>query len=72
MKIEVKDSTNKPSSYILSGITDQWQKFSIPFEKFRAIQDWKTINEFVVVFDDINSDPKVGSVLLDQVTFSAE
>ncbi|OGX04453.1 MAG: hypothetical protein A3J12_10330 [Omnitrophica bacterium RIFCSPLOWO2_02_FULL_44_11] len=72
VKIEVKDSTNKPSSYILSGITDQWQKFSIPFEKFSQIQDWKGLSEVVVVFDDINTNPKTGSILLDQVTVSAE
>lgn len=72
LKIEVKDATNKPSSFILSGITGEWQKFSIPFEKFRGIQDWSGLNEFVVVFDDINTSPKVGSILLDQVSLSAE
>ncbi len=70
MKIELKDMTNKPSPYIVSGITEQWQKISIPFEKFRRITDWSALNEFVVVFDDINSNPKKGTVLIDQVTLS--
>ncbi len=71
-KIELKDMTNKPSAYIVSGVTDQWQKISIPFEKFRRIENWNSLNELVFVFDDINSSPKTGSILLDQITFSKE
>ena len=72
VKLELKDMSNKPSPYIVSGLTDQWQKFSIPFEKFRRVTDWKNMNEFVVVFDDINSNPKSGTILVDQVSFSKE
>lgn len=72
IKIELKDMTNKPSPYIVTGVTEQWTKVSIPFEKFRRINDWKSLNEFVVVFDDINSNPKSGTILVDQVAFSAE
>ena len=71
-KIELKDMTNKPSAYIVSGVTDQWQKISIPFEKFRRIENWNSLNEIVFVFDDINSNPKKGSILIDQVTFSKQ
>jgi len=71
-KIELKDMTNKPSAYIVSGVTDQWQKISIPFEKFRRIENWNSLNELVFVFDDINSSPKTGSILIDQVTFSKQ
>ena len=72
VKLELKDMTNKPSPYVVTGITDQWKKVSIPFEKFRRITDWKSLNEFVIVFDDINSSPKTGTVFIDQVTLSAE
>lgn len=72
IKIELKDSTGKSSPFILSGITDGWQKFSIPFEKFSKIQNWNSLSEFVVVFDDINSNPKTGTIFLDQVALSAE
>ena len=71
-KIELKDMTNKPSAYIVSGVTDQWQKISIPFEKFRRIENWNSLNELVFVFDDINSSPKTGSILVDQITFSKQ
>ena len=71
-KIELKDMTNKPSAYIVSGVTDQWQKISIPFEQFRRIETWNALNEFVIVFDDINSNPKTGSILIDQITLSKQ
>ncbi len=71
IKLELKDASGT-SPYILSGVTDQWQEFSIPFEKFRRITDWSALTEFVVVFDDINSNPKAGTVYIDNVRMSAE
>lgn len=72
MKLELKDQTNKPSAYIISGITNEWQRFSIPFEKFRRITDWTAMNEFVIVFDDINSNPRTGTIFIDNISLSAE
>ena len=72
IKIELKDMSNKPSVYMVSGITDQWQKISIPFEKFRRIENWSALNEFVVVFDDINSNPKKGTIYIDDISLSKQ
>ncbi len=72
LKIELKDMSNQPSPYIVTGITDQWQKISIPFEKFRKVKDWTAMNEFVVVFDDINSNPKSGTIFIDQIVFEKQ
>jgi len=72
IKVELKDAGGKTSPYILSALTEVWQMFSIPFEKFRRIADWEKLTEFVVVFDDINSNPKSGTIFLDHITFSAE
>jgi len=71
VKIELKDA-NGSSPYIVSGITDEWQQFAIPFEKFRRIQDWSALTEFVLVFDDINSVPKEGTLYFDHVVLTAE
>lgn len=70
VKLELKDMTNKPSPYMVANITDKWTKVSIPFEKFRRITDWAHLNEFVVVFDDVNSSPKAGTVYIDHITLS--
>ena len=72
VKVELKDQSGKPSPYVVANVTGEWQKVSIPFEKFRRVSDWSRMNEFVVVFDDMNSRPKTGSLLIDQVTFSKE
>lgn len=72
VKIELKDMSNQPSPYIVTGITGEWQKVTIPLEKFRKMKDWSRMNEFVVVFDDINSRPKEGTIYIDQVAFSKE
>ncbi len=72
VKIELKDMSNVASPYIVTGITEEWQEVKIPFEKFRKISDWSALNEFVVVFDDINSNPKAGTIFVDQITLSKE
>lgn len=72
LKIELKDKSNKPSAYLVGNITDKWQKVSIPFDRFRRIQDWTSLNEFVVVFDDMNSNPKTGAIYIDQIALSKE
>jgi hypothetical protein len=71
IKLELKDFGNS-SPLMVSGITEKWQKFSFPFSKFRRVKDWTSMNEFVIVFDDVNSSPKVGAILFDQVTVSKE
>ncbi|HRK62427.1 MAG TPA: carbohydrate binding domain-containing protein [Candidatus Omnitrophota bacterium] len=69
IKIEIKDSSNMTAPYIISGITESWQKIQVPFERFRKIQNWSSLGEFVVVFDDMNSEPEQGTILIDQIAF---
>ncbi|MFC1809224.1 carbohydrate binding domain-containing protein [Candidatus Omnitrophota bacterium] len=72
LKIEIKDFQNRVARYLLSGITAEWQKVSIPFEKIPGMNrlDTTSMNELVIVFDDVNCSPKSGSILLDQVYIS--
>jgi len=72
LKIELKDKAGMNAGYILTGITDQWQKISLPLKKFPRIKNWSALNEFIVVFDDINAIPKEGSILLDEVAFERQ
>jgi hypothetical protein len=71
VKVELKNF-ERSSPYIVRGVTDQWQKVSIPLEKFSQLKDLTSMSEFVVVFDDINSNPKSGSVFIDNISFSKE
>lgn len=72
LKIELIGEGKPPSPYMIGDITDQWQKFSIPLSEFWITQSDTPLEKFVVVFADINSDPKVGALYLDQVYFSKE
>lgn len=71
-KIELKDSAGKASACLISGISDRWQKFSIPLDKFMMISDWSRMFEFVVVFEDVITSPKKGRIFLDHLFVSNE
>ena len=69
IKIELKDATKRSARSFVTGVSDDWQKLTIPLARFKNL-DLKGLSEFVLVFDDVNSNPKSGTVYLDQVTFS--
>jgi hypothetical protein len=68
VKIELKNR-NEVGKYMVTGLTDQWQKIAIPLSKFRGLNDATALTEFVVVFDDINSTEKYGAIYIDDIAF---
>ena len=68
IKLELKNTT-EVGKYLLKGITDEWQQVSIPLKDFVGISDWSHMTEFVVVFDDLTSTKKVGTIYLDEISF---
>ncbi len=68
IKLELKNG-KEVGRYLLKGITDQWQQVTVPLKDFVGLTEPKGMTEFVVVFDDITSTKKVGSVYLDEITF---
>lgn len=68
IKLELKNG-KEVGRYLLKGITDQWQQVSVPLKDFVGITDWKGMTEFVVVFDDLTSTKKVGTIYLDEIAF---
>ncbi|MFH1407089.1 MAG: carbohydrate binding domain-containing protein [Candidatus Omnitrophota bacterium] len=69
-KIELKNATGEVGKYTVTGIGDGWEKISIPLEKFKALKDKANMTEFVIVFDDMTSTKKVGTIYIDQIGFS--
>ena len=69
IKLELKNSKKEVGRYLLKGLTEQWQKVTIPLSQFVGITDWKGMDEFVVVFDDITSTKKAGTIYLDEIAF---
>ncbi len=69
VKIELIGPDKRPSPHVFEGVTEEWQLVTIPLEEFMLIQDWSILEKFVVVFADIISEPKVGTIYIDYVHF---
>lgn len=68
-KVELKNPT-QVGSFLVSGITSEWQKVVVPLKKFKRITDWNQMTEFVIVFDDLTSNPKEGVIYFDDIYFT--
>ncbi len=67
VKLELKNG-KEVGKYLLKGVTDQWQQAKIPLKDFAGLTSLKGMTEFVVVFDDVTSTKKTGSIYLDEIT----
>lgn len=71
IKIELKDKNNGKTTFFVENITDQWQKISWTLDKQSFAENQsKPLEEFVIIFDDINSSSKTGRIFIDQIEFS--
>lgn len=69
IKLELKNAKGQVGKFYLSGITSDWKEFAIPFDKFKGLKDFVDMTEFVVVFEDGVSNPKVGTIYIDNIAF---
>ena len=72
-KVELKNTKGERATYVLNGITGEWQMLGIPMQKFKAlgaITDWKHMTEISFTFDDMTVDSKEGVLYIDEVKFS--
>lgn len=73
IKIEIKDKKHGKASFLVENITDKWQKISLTLDPRSLDKDQpRPFEEFVIVFDDVNSRPKTGRILIDQIEFSKQ
>lgn len=70
IKVEIKDKKGGQETSFIEGITDQWRRFSVPLKIDRSIK--KPLSEFTIVFDDINSRPKRGTIMIDAIEFTTD
>ncbi|MFH1540791.1 MAG: hypothetical protein ABID79_02930 [Elusimicrobiota bacterium] len=66
-KIELKNAKGEVGRALIMGVTEQWQEKVVVFENFRGITDFAEMTEFVIVFDDITSTPKTGTINIDNI-----
>lgn len=71
IKLEIKNS-NEVGRFLYSGVTNEWSLAKIALSDFRGLRDWTDVTELVLVFDDMNSKPKMGTLYVDNVFFSTE
>jgi len=69
LKVELKTPDSRSAPFFISGITDQWQTIQIPLKRFKGVKDWSVLSEMILVFDDVNTAPKKGTLLVDQIRF---
>lgn len=65
---EGRDETIK-GGYVVKGVTDKWQKISIPLNVMNGILDWKDMVELVITFEKRRVDKKEGSLYFDDFAF---
>lgn len=70
--VKFMDGDNGNAPYIVTGIQDRWKEFQIPFKRFSRVRDWSHMKEFGIVFDDVNSNPKEGTLYVDEITVSSK
>lgn len=65
---EGRDETIK-GSYVVKGVTDRWQKISIPLNVMNGIRDWGDIEEFAITFEKRRLAQRKGALYFDDLTF---
>ena len=68
-KVELKDSMDQASHFYVRGVTDQWQDIVIPLKDFEGITNFRSLKEFVIVFEDTQATAKKGVIYIDDVRF---
>jgi len=74
-KVELKNTRGQRATCVLDGITDSWQKLSIPLQKFKAagsLRDLSGMSEMDITFDDMTVDNKEGILYIDEIKLCAE
>ncbi len=64
---KILEDENLVGSYVVRGVTDKWQKVSIPLNVMNGILQWNDLQEFIIVFKDRLMDKKTGSIFIDDI-----
>lgn len=67
LKLEFKNEIGEVGKYYVTGITDEWQKIEIPYNKFAGITDFSAMKELVFVLVDRIVTAKEGALFLDDI-----
>lgn len=69
LKVVVSNARAEQAAYYLEGIGNNWQDYSISFAQMN-LTDWKFIKDIAFVVEAWNTKDPVGTVLVDNISFS--
>lgn len=69
LEVEISNPT-EVSRYLVSDITEEWQRKAVPLSSFKRISDWSDITKFAIVIEDSNVTKKTGVIYIDDIYFS--
>ncbi len=55
------------AGFIVTGVTDSWQRVRVPLNKMTGIIDWSEIRELVISFEDRRADARAGIIYIDDI-----
>ncbi len=69
-KLELKNKAGETGNYYVSSISEDWEKYSVPFYQFRGLRDLSGLDELVIVFEgNVVGEPE-GSIYIDNLKLS--
>ncbi len=72
MKLEFKNEIGEVGKFYVTGITEEWKKIEIPYNKFAGITDFSAMKELVIVLEDRIVTSKEGAFYLDDIYVVSE
>ncbi len=69
--VQFTDSLYRKAAYLVSNVKEEWKEYRIPLKKFARIANWSQVKEFEIIIDDINANPKEGSLFVDEIYVSS-
>jgi hypothetical protein len=66
--LDERDETAS-GTFIVEGVTDKWQKISVPLNVMNGILDWSDLREFIISFEKRRLERKEGALYFDDFAF---
>jgi len=71
LKITLENKRKEKSSYYLASLSNRWRKVTIPLSEFKEITDTSNLTKISFAIESWNQNNKSGSLLIDDLGFSA-
>lgn len=70
VKVVLSNRRNETAHFYIRGVDLKWKSYTIPFEDFKEITDWKGLQNISFVLESWNVEKDKGVVLIEDIEFS--